>query len=413
MSKPIKGGNCNITINPDNNLAKKTLRNISSKEKVERFRQELELTKTLKTYSLEGVVKIVDVIITDDVKQSAILMEAYNGNLTELLPRSKNNLSFILKLLKPIIESLKILSELENPIYHRDIKPENILYKATDENIKAVLTDFGCAYTKNSDRLTEDHVAVGARLFMSPEAELGKVEEVTAALDIFSIGKLIWWLYNGIENQHLPYNLWYIKEYNLSSNFKDIDSYYANNIIASCTEIQPKDRLSYDSLLLMINEFLSGIQDTKIMEITYLKQKEAQKNIETDQIIAFKNQICNTLYSNMENILTEFVNQFETDFLLNLLNKVKYYKNKLEKNPKSINQLNFMKIFLAIHNGTSLTIALNFKNENRLDFNFKYGNLKATEHICIDNFEDISLKITPQYLKNYFLNIYKLYLSVE
>ena len=47
MDDKIKGGNCDIYIDKKNKTATKKLRNTSSKERIERFKRELQIIKDL------------------------------------------------------------------------------------------------------------------------------------------------------------------------------------------------------------------------------------------------------------------------------------------------------------------------------------------------------------------------------
>lgn len=69
-------------------------------------------------------------------------------------------------------------------VVHRDIKPPNILF---DENGDAYLADFGAASTRDATLgLTGSELVIGTPGFMAPEQARG--EEVTTAVDVFSLG---------------------------------------------------------------------------------------------------------------------------------------------------------------------------------------------------------------------------------
>ena len=54
------------------------------------------------------------------------------------------------------------------------------------------LTDFGTCFLKDgSERITPQEIAIGPRMFIAPEYEVGRVEAVDEKGDIFSIGKVI------------------------------------------------------------------------------------------------------------------------------------------------------------------------------------------------------------------------------
>lgn len=52
-------------------------------------------------------------------------------------------------------------------------------------------------------------------MFIAPEYEKGRIENVDHTGDIFSIGKVIWYMINGLENGFLPSNFWHLDDYNL------------------------------------------------------------------------------------------------------------------------------------------------------------------------------------------------------
>lgn len=80
-------------------------------------------------------------------------------------------------------------------IVHRDIKPSNILVRS-DGSI--AVGDFGlCLHLKAEERLTQTEEAVGARYYMAPELEDGRREGVTPAADVYSLGKLLYFLLGG------------------------------------------------------------------------------------------------------------------------------------------------------------------------------------------------------------------------
>ena len=84
----------------------------------------------------------------------------------------------------------------EKGVIHRDIKPSNILFRS---NGMAVVADFGiCISTDHGlERVTEMQEQVGARYYMAPELADGRLDEVTPAADVYSLGKLLYWLLAG------------------------------------------------------------------------------------------------------------------------------------------------------------------------------------------------------------------------
>lgn len=200
----IKGGNSDIYFISDFK-ARKYLRNTSSREKIYRFKLELEIMKFFKDNTIDGIIEVYDVFVdSNNVKNSYIEMKKYPGNINDLLPYTKGDVRKTLELLLPILKVLNKISNFKNPIYHRDIKPDNILYEKVGEDYKLCLTDFGICYLdRESERLTQAETAIGARMFIAPEYEKGRIENVDHTGDIFSIGKVIWYMINSKKHKHL------------------------------------------------------------------------------------------------------------------------------------------------------------------------------------------------------------------
>lgn len=231
-----------------------------------------------KASPLDGIVKVYDVFVdSKNVTQSYIEMKKYDGNINELLPYTRGEVRKTFKLLLPILHALNKISKLEAPIYHRDIKPDNILYEKNGEDYKLLLTDFGICYLdKESERLTQAETAIGARMFIAPEYEKGRIENVDHTGDIFSIGKVIWYMINGLENVFLPSNFWHLDDYNLVKKFPDNeDMIFANNIISICLNYIPDERPDYDQLVILIENFL---RKSKIDSDERLKMEVALYN---------------------------------------------------------------------------------------------------------------------------------------
>lgn len=75
-------------------------------------------------------------------------------------------------------------------IVHRDLKPQNILIRR-DGSI--VVGDFGLCFDLNDieERLTSSSEAVGARHYIAPELEDGRIQDPKPSSDVYSLGKLL------------------------------------------------------------------------------------------------------------------------------------------------------------------------------------------------------------------------------
>ena len=278
----LRGGNGDVIL--DGALAIKKLRNTSKPSNIQRFIKEVRIVKELANEKSLNIVEIKEVNEdVDNPQNSSIIMKRYNGTIADLLDITRGNLHETLNLMLPIIETLRKLAYKDNPIYHRDIKPDNILYEKNQNKINLVLTDFGICYIDdNSNRLTPQEISMGPRFFMAPEYEIGRVENVTSSGDIFSIGKVIWWLLWGEKDQFMPSNFWHIKEYDLFEKYKTYDMQYANYIIASCLKTAPSQRSSYDELISKINQYNNNpvlSEDIKKQLKVQLYQEKRNKDL--------------------------------------------------------------------------------------------------------------------------------------
>ena len=290
----IKGGNGDVILTED--TATKRLRNTGKENNIKRILNEVRIIKQLSDDKELNIVEILEVC--EDIEHpinSYIKMKRYDGTVEDLLHLTKGNLLFTFQIILPIIKTLHKLAERENPIYHRDLKPDNILYRTEKDEYYAVLTDFGICYVNNSEeRLTPQEISIGPRFFMAPEYEVGKVENVTCKGDVFSLGKLIWWLLWGEEGYYMPSNLWYIKEYDLYEKHHSSEMIYANYIIATCLKINPNERISYNDLIALIEGFMDkSILIADIEKCLKVELYQEKRNIELVEIQQMNRNIVN------------------------------------------------------------------------------------------------------------------------
>lgn len=79
-------------------------------------------------------------------------------------------------------------------IIHRDLKPDNIFLHKDGKT--PVVGDFGiCFISEEGTRFTLTDEAVGSRRFTAPELEDGRAGQVSARSDVYSLGKILYWLF--------------------------------------------------------------------------------------------------------------------------------------------------------------------------------------------------------------------------
>lgn len=368
----IKGGNSDIYFISDFK-ARKYLRNTSSREKIYRFNLELEIMKFFKDNTIDGIIEVYDVFVdSNNVKNSYIEMKKYPGNINDLLPYTKGDVRKTLELLLPILKVLNKISNFKNPIYHRDIKPDNILYEKVGEDYKLCLTDFGICYLdRESERLTQAETAIGARMFIAPEYEKGRIENVDHTGDIFSIGKVIWYMINGEINSNLLSNLWHLKEFNLVKKFiNNPDMIFANNIISICLNYNPNERPDYDELIILIENFLNGseIDRNQILKME-VAQYEEKRKIDLQEIKEKNALLVNTFSITFVKALHKLNDNYNLELISTILS---------EYEKKSKNGVDYT----SLHVKNNEEHSLYRKKFDRIYISIDYHSAKDNEKYC-------------------------------
>jgi len=155
------------------------------------------------------------------------VMELIEGEtLAELAEKKKEFQGKVHESLALMVEMATALSMAHKAgVVHRDLKPENILVR-TDGT--PVIIDFGICHVINGMMYNLTGKTSEVRCFMPPELTAIRVrdEDVCGANDIYSFGKLLYYLISG--GKQLPHDYYSRPEYDLRLKYpsKQMDSAY-------------------------------------------------------------------------------------------------------------------------------------------------------------------------------------------
>jgi len=162
---------------------------LKNRNRAERFVAEI---RALKTLSHPGILSIVE---TGEADGMPYYVAEYceNGDLSKWEP-TKTTLLDKVKLFRQITDAVSAAHAAG--IIHRDLKPSNILVRA---NGSTAVGDFGlCIHLNDLDgRLTTLSEPVGPRNYMAPELEDGRLEDPEPSADVYSLGKLLYFILTG------------------------------------------------------------------------------------------------------------------------------------------------------------------------------------------------------------------------
>ena len=135
-----------------------------------------------------NVVQVVDQGAYVDPSVRYYVMERADGSLTDLMSKGCMSPERAFQIFNDILDGVKALHDAR--IIHRDVKPDNVLMFGE----VAKVGDTGLCLIVDDPRLTPTFEAVGPRFYMAPELEHGRNLEVEYSADVYSLGKVLFWL---------------------------------------------------------------------------------------------------------------------------------------------------------------------------------------------------------------------------
>ncbi len=177
-------------------FALKLLTHRDSAQRTERFLREI---RALQDLNHPNIVRVVDAS-GDSAENSCwfVMPLARNGSMADRPGMAKNDFALTLSIAVQAADALRAAHA--QRIIHRDVKPENILFNEMSDVIW--LADFGLCHEVGGDRITDVGEVVGPRAFMAPEMEMGGGVEFDQSADVYSLGKMIFYLISG--GRYLP-----------------------------------------------------------------------------------------------------------------------------------------------------------------------------------------------------------------
>lgn len=178
-----------VTGRPENPDKRYVLKRLKSRRRAGRFEDELRAGLAL---SHPNIMKVIDHDL--DAEKPYIVTEYYEGgSLSQFCPQLPR-LTTIQKLclFLNICKGVACAHQNQPKIIHRDLKPDNIFLDKDCTN--PVVGDFGLCFIDGDTRHTETFEQVGSRFYMAPESADGLLENVDPRLDVYSLGKILYWM---------------------------------------------------------------------------------------------------------------------------------------------------------------------------------------------------------------------------
>jgi Protein kinase domain len=169
------------------------LKRLRRKDRIGRFRQEVEILRRLHH---DNIITIVDAHLVEDGGDEAsflVMPIAQHGDLDARLDIYTGHIDSIIAVAKQIAGALAHAHAVK--VVHRDIKPGNILFPEVGHEVW--VADFGLSLDQTAERNTLDGEVVGPRFFIAPELDEGGAVNVRPAADIYSLGQLIFYMLTG------------------------------------------------------------------------------------------------------------------------------------------------------------------------------------------------------------------------
>jgi serine/threonine protein kinase len=160
-------------------------------EQSPRWKRLKEEIKVCRSFDHPNVVRVIDSGHTQRSGYPFFVMPFYSGGS---LKKTRAQLRSPFEIFSVFAEICDGLAHVHSKgIVHRDLKPDNIFL----ETKTPVVGDFGLSFRLEAESLTETMEVATARWFGAPELRNGHLDNPMPCADIYSLGKLLYWLFTG------------------------------------------------------------------------------------------------------------------------------------------------------------------------------------------------------------------------
>lgn len=234
------------------------LKRLKNLERLDRFSREVQAARDL------GHANIVRLIDFDLASKRPYIVTEYcaGGSLDKADAFWRKSPDQALELFRQVCDGVAFAHQ--NGVIHRDLKPQNIFLRS--HKGPAVVGDFGICYIEDDGtRLTLTDEAVGARNFTAPELEDGRSEAVSPKSDVYSLGKLLYWILSGkvFARERFREQAWDLKGYSPKSllGWDNVYMEHVNRLLDLMVTEDPNGRPAVTDVLLLIQEVVRLVEN--------------------------------------------------------------------------------------------------------------------------------------------------------
>lgn len=222
-----------------------------------RFRREIEVMRKLAAEGV-SVVPVLDFHLRETAAGHAsfYVMRRYSSTLERECRARAGDARFALDQVRALA---LVLRRVHTTTIHRDIKPANVFLDG--EDLRPLLADFGICFVLDADRLThEENQTLGTEQFVAPELYGdGPHENVTAAADIYSLGKSLYAIAAGGEvfrREFCDDPRW-----DLTKRFSgDFALAHVAGVVRRMVRFKPVDRPSLDEVVSLLDRATTNVK---------------------------------------------------------------------------------------------------------------------------------------------------------